>query len=169
MEIGPPPRGKQDAMPDNPRDRDVVAWSEQQAEALRRYADQHPDVAIDWPRVIDTVERAGRGLLDEIEAEIVRALYWHLMLATYPEAANRREWQAAAERGRRVSRTHMAAGTRPRIDLRRLYARAMREVRHLGPIGAAEPRALRGECPISLDEWLGEDLDAEALLRRMRA
>ena len=156
-------------MPDNPRDRDVVAWSEQQAEALRRYADQHPDVAIDWPWVIDTVERAGRGLLDEIEAEIVRALYWHLMSATYPGAANRREWQAAAERGRRVSRIHMAAGPRPRIDLRRLYARAMREVRHLGPVGATEPRALRGECPISFDDWLGEDLDAEALLRRMRA
>ena len=63
--------------------------------ALRR-ADQHPDVAIDWPRVIDTVERAGRALLNEIEAEIVRALYWHLMSATYPGAANRREWEATA-------------------------------------------------------------------------
>jgi hypothetical protein len=156
-------------MSDDPQDRDVVAWSERQAEALRRHADRHPDPAVDWPRVIDTVERAGRGLLDEVEAETVRALYWHLMLAAHPGAANRREWHEAAERGRRASRAHAAAGTRPRIDLRRLYARAVREVRLLGPLGGAEPRALRGECLVTLDEWLGEELDAEAMLRRMRA
>ena len=60
---------------------DIVLLSERQAEALRRLADRRPDAEVDWPRVIGTVEGAGRGLLHEVEAETVRALYWHLMLA----------------------------------------------------------------------------------------
>ena len=148
---------------------DIVLWSERQAEALRRLADRHPDAEVDWPRVIDTVGSAGRGLLHEVEAETVRALYWHLMLAAHPEAANRREWRMAAERGRRASRAHLGAGAGSRNDLRRLYARAVREVRLLGRIGAAEPMPLAGECPISLDEWMGEGADTEAVLRRLRA
>ena len=148
---------------------DIVLWSERQAEALRRLADRHPDAEVDWPRVIGTVEGAGRGLLHEVEAETVRALYWHLMLAAHPRAANRREWLEAAERGRRASRTHMKDGAKPRVELRRLYARAVREVRLLGQIGAAEPLPLLGECPISLEAWLGGDLDAEGVVRRVRA
>jgi hypothetical protein len=62
----------------------------------------------------------------------------------------------------------MEASAKARIELRRLYARALREVRVLGRIGAAEPQPLLGECPISLDEWLGADLDTEGVLRRMR-
>ena len=155
-------------MPDELLGEDIVRWSERQAEALRRVADRHPDVEVDWPRVIETVESAGHGRLHEIEAETVRALYWHLMLVAQPGARNQREWREAAERGRRASRTHMEAGAQHRIELRRLYARALREVRLLGRIGAAEPQPLLGECPISLDEWLGADLDTEGVLRRVR-
>jgi hypothetical protein len=107
--------------------------------------------------------------LHEAEAETVRALYWHLMLAAHPGAANRREWRAAAERGRRASRAHLGTGAGSRIDLRRLHARAVREVRLLGRIGAAEPMPLAGECPFSLDEWMAEEPDTEPLLRRLRA
>lgn len=156
-------------MPDDFRDSDMVLWSERQAAALRRYAERHPDAGVDWPRVIDAVEAAGRGMLREVEAETVRALHWHLMLAAYPRAANREEWRQAAERGRRASRVHAAEGTAPRIDLRRLYARAVREVRLLGRIGEAGPSAVSVECPLLLDEWLGEELDTEAVLRRVRA
>ena len=148
---------------------DIVLWSQRQAEALRRMADRHPEAGVDWPRVIDTVESAGHGRLHEVEAEIVRALYWHLMLAAHPGAMNRREWREAAERGRRVSRAHVEAGAQARVELRRLYARAVREVRLLGQIGAAEPLPLLGECPISLEEWLGGDLDTEGVVRRVRA
>ena len=150
-------------------DADILLWSERQAAALRRLAERHPDAGVDWPRVIDTVEGAGRGLLHEVEAETVRALYWHLMLAAHPRAANRREWLEAAERGRHASRAHMEAGARSRVELRRLYARAVREVRLLGPICAAEPLPLLGECPIFLDEWLSGDLDTESVVRRVRA
>ncbi len=148
---------------------DIVLWSERQAGALRLLAERHPDAEVDWPRLIDMVESSGRGLLHEVEAETVRALYWHLMLAAHPRAANRREWLEVAERGRRASRAHVEAGAKPRVELRRLYARAVREVRLLGQIGAAEPLPLPGECPISLDEWLGGDLDTEGVVRRVRA
>jgi hypothetical protein len=151
------------------RDADVVLWSERQGAALHRLAEREPDVGVDWARVVEAVEGAGRALLREAEAEAVRALYWHLMLAAHPDAANRGEWRAAAERGRRASRIHLGPGAEPRIDLRRLYARAVREVRLLGRIGAAEPTPLAGECPLTLDEWTGDAPDTEALLRRLRA
>ena len=150
-------------------DADILLWSERQAAALRRLAERHPEAGVDWPRVVEAVAGAGRGLLHEAEAETVRALYWHLMLAAHPDAANRREWRAAAERGRRASRGHLGPGAEPRIDLRRLYARAVREVRLLGRVGEAEPKPLAGECPISLGEWLGDGTDTDALLRRVRA
>jgi hypothetical protein len=148
---------------------DIVLWSQRQAEALRRMADRHPEAGVDWPRVIDTVESAGHGRLHEVEAEIVRALYWHLMLAAHPGAMNQREWREAAERGRRASRAHMETGAKPRIELRRLHARAVREVRLLGRFGPAEPKPLLGECSVSLDEWIGAELDTEGVLRRLRA
>jgi Domain of unknown function DUF29 len=150
-------------------DVDILLWSERQAAALRGLAERHPEAGVDWPRVVEAVEGAGRGLLHEAEAETVRALYWHLMLAAHPGAANRREWRAAAERGRRASRAHLGTGAGSRIDLRRLHARAVREVRLLGRIGAAEPMPLAGECPFSLDEWMAEEPDTEPLLRRLRA
>jgi hypothetical protein len=156
-------------MSDDPPGHDVVAWSERQAEALRTLAERHPDAGVDWPRVIEVVEGAGRGLLHEVEAEIVRALYWHLMLAAHPDAANRAEWRRAAERGRRAGRTHAAAGAAARLDLRRLHARALREVRLLGPLGGAgPPPAPRAECPLTLGEWLGEGLDTDGVVLRLR-
>jgi uncharacterized protein DUF29 len=163
--------GRRSAMREGLRgvDVDIVVWAERQAGALRRLAERQPDAGVDWTRVVEAVEGAGRSLLHEAEAETVRAFYWHLMLAAHPDAANRREWRAAAERGRRASRAHLGTGAAPRIDLRRLYARAVREVRLLGRIGAAGPAPLAGECPITLDEWTGEDPDTEALLRRLRA
>src|SRR3712207_9063434 len=78
---------------------DIVLWSERQAGALRGLADRHPDAGVDWARVIDMVESAGRGLLHEVEAETVRALYWHLMLAAHPRAANRRGWPPGGRGG----------------------------------------------------------------------
>src|SRR5919199_893014 len=71
--------------------------------------------------------------------------------------------------GGRGGRAPLGPGAEPRIDLRRLYARAVREVRLLGRVGEAEPKPLAGECPISLGEWLGDGTDTDALLRRVRA
>lgn len=155
-------------MPDDPPDGDPVLWWERQAAALRRHAERHPDAGVDWPRVIDAVEAAGRALLREAEAEAAHALQWHLMLAAHPRAANREEWRRAAERGRRASRTDAAAGLAARLDLRRLYARALREVRLLGALGEAGPPTLPAECPLTLDEWLGEDFDTEGVALRLR-
>jgi Domain of unknown function DUF29 len=166
-------------------DMDILLWSERQAEALRRLAERQPDAGVDWPRVVEAVEGAGRAVLHEAEAEVARALYWHLMLAAHPGAANRREWRAAAEagpareprppggRGRgphrpaSALRTSRAGGPPAGADRRRGAGAAGRRVpdlagrmdrrgpRHRGR--APAPPGLRPACPVAVPPagWVG--------------
>jgi hypothetical protein len=44
----------------------------------------------------------------------------------------------------------------------------LREVRLLGALDEAGPPTLPAECPLTLDEWLGEDFDTEGVALRLR-
>ena len=48
-------------MPDGLYERDILAWSEEQARLLQRLADGEPGVnaAVDWPNLIEEVEAVG--------------------------------------------------------------------------------------------------------------
>lgn len=66
-------------MPDDLYDRDVLIWSEQQAELLRRLAaGERVNDALDWPNLIEEVESVGRLELHACQSLLRQALV-HLL------------------------------------------------------------------------------------------
>jgi hypothetical protein len=56
-------------------DTDIVLWSEQQAELLRRRAtgELSNDAALDWPNIADEIEAVGSEQRHAVESLLVQA------------------------------------------------------------------------------------------------
>jgi len=55
---------------------DILAWSEQQTDLLRRHAagERANDNALDWPNILEELESVGREQLHAVESLLVQAL-----------------------------------------------------------------------------------------------
>ena len=136
--------------------RDVYAWSNEQAELLRarRFAD------LDLDHVILEIEDVGGSLYREIRSRL-RTVMEHLLKLEHSAAA---ELLAGWERTIHVQRADLAddltPSLRPRIetDLARFYEVARTEaaatLREYGETAAAD--ALPQACPYSLDQITGD-------------
>ena len=58
-------------------DTDMLAWSEHQAEQLRRHAAGANDPALDWPNIIEEIEAVGNEQLHAVTSLLVQALGTH--------------------------------------------------------------------------------------------
>lgn len=154
-------------MPDGLYERDVLTWSERQADLLRRLAaGERVNEMVDWPNVIDEVETVGRSELRSCESLLRQALVHLLKLTAWPDsqAASHRRGEiigflADAQRG-------FSPSMRQRIDLADLYATALRQVRAVTD-DAGEPRPLPETCPFRLDDLLDAGADAKTLVDRI--
>jgi hypothetical protein len=135
---------------------DIVRWSEQQAELLRRIAAGEPvNEAPDWPNIVDEVESLGRSETRACASLFVQALLHDLKLAAWPKSTAAPGWMEEARRFRWEAREAFAPSMRQRLDVTRLYADALRELRRM-------PQTIDGQaalpvpetCPMTLDELL---------------
>ncbi len=144
------------AEPSGLYERDVYAWSEEQAALLRarRFAD------LDLEHVIEEIKDVGASLYREIRSR-VRTIVEHLLKLEHAGAA---EPRAGWERTLRTQRADLAddltASLRPRIEanLPRFYEIARIEaaagLRQHGEPAAAD--ALPAACPYTLDQITGD-------------
>src|ERR1700722_9949169 len=81
---------------------DILLWSEQQADLLRRHAagERVDAAAIDWPNIVEEIEDVGRGERNSVESHLVQALLHDLKAEAWPLARDVPHWRAAA-RGHR--------------------------------------------------------------------
>jgi uncharacterized protein DUF29 len=77
-------------VPEDLYTRDVVLWSERQAEALRRLRAGERVHDLDWDNVIEEVEGLGRSETKGVRTLLVRALERLLKAAAWPGAADAR-------------------------------------------------------------------------------
>ena len=135
---------------------DILAWSEQQAELLRRHAagERANDGAIDWPNVIEEVESVGREQLHAVESLLVQALVHMLKAEAWPLSRDAPSWRAEAVRFRGDAADRFAPSMRQRIDVGRLYQRALRAVPET--IDGQPPLPVPDICPVTLDELLAD-------------
>src|SRR4051794_30133794 len=77
---------------------DIVAWSEAQADALRRRSLNE----IDWNNVIEEIEAVGRSEISAVLSALRLAMRHKLLIAHWPDHLAQRHWN-----GER--RTHLAA------------------------------------------------------------
>src|SRR4051812_39564184 len=135
---------------------DILLWSEHQAALLRRRAagELVNDADLDWPNIAEEIESVGRSELHAVESLLVQALRHMLKAEGWPLSRDAPIWRADAIDFRRQARRKFVPSMRQKIDIDSLYADAL----------AAMPESMDGqgplpvpeECPVTLDELLGE-------------
>jgi hypothetical protein len=102
-------------------DTDILLWSEQQAELLRRRAAN----ALDWDNLAEEIEGVGLSELHAVESFLVQALIHMLKAEAWPQVREAQHWQGKARRFRGDATARFVPSMRQRIDMARLYRRTL--------------------------------------------
>ena len=158
-------------MPEDLYARDVVLWSERQAEALRRLRAGERVNDLDWDNVIEEVESLGRSETKGVRTLLVRAIEHLLKAAAWPDAADAPAWRHEAGVFLRDARADWTPFMDRHLDVQRTYAQARRNVLGLA-YREGPPHPTPEACPLLLRDLLSQDeaapIDTAALAARLR-
>ena len=135
-------------------DDDILLWSEQQAERLRKAAAslRVNEDAPDWPNIIEEIEAVGRSELNAVRSLLVQALLHDLKIAAWPDSPYVRHWRTERRGFCDDAADAFAPSMRQKIDMGELYGRALRK---LPPdIDGQPPLPVPPACPVTLDDLL---------------
>lgn len=156
-------------MPDGLYDRDVLIWSEQQADLLRRLAaGERVNDAVDWPNLIEEVEALGRSELRSCGSLLRQAMAHLLKLQAWPGSRAAGHWRAETLAFLDDARASFTPSMRQRIGIGALYANALRQVQ-ADTDESGQPSGLPAACPFTLDDLLAAEPDLNALVARLGA
>jgi hypothetical protein len=137
-------------------DNDILLWSERQADLLRRVVAGEPvNASPDWPSIVDEIESVGNEQRFAVESNLVQALIHILKSAAWPLSRDVPHWQAEARVFRSNAASRFTPFMRGRIDLARIYRRALRGLPDT--IDGQTPLPIPNAYPHTLDELLAED------------
>jgi Domain of unknown function DUF29 len=138
-------------------DTDILLWSECQAELLRRRAAGKlvNEAALDWPNIAEEIESVGNEQLHAVTSLLVQALTHMLKAEAWPLSREVPHWQAEARRFRGDAADRFTPSMRQRIDLSKLYRRALRAVPET--IDGQSPLPMSEICTVTLDDLLSDD------------
>ena len=134
-------------------DTDIVLWSEQQADRLRRLARGEQPNDIDWENVVEEIESVGRSELKSATSLLRHTLEHFLKAAAWPHALSARKWVNEAFGFLDDAEDGWAPSMAQRIDLAQLYSRALDGVRRSAML-EGPPAPLPATCPVTLEELL---------------
>ena len=143
-------------MPDDLYERDILTWSEHQADLLRRVARGERVNNVDWAHVVDEIEAVGLSELSAVNSRLRLMLLHLLKLASWPDNSAVRQWhdEVAGFQAEAVQR--FAPSMRQRIDLDRLHALVLKQLQ-AADYGRSPP-AWPGACVFTLDQLLNDDV-----------
>lgn len=154
-------------------DNDILAWSEQQAEALRLLAERRdvPNV-LDLSHVVEEIEDVGRSQLQTVESHIDLILAHAIKCWADPDARSLLHWHAKIGNWQTELTRRLTASMRNRIDLDRAWQRAVRQAILDLKAQGADPaamtvRLLEIPCPLSLDDLNRDPADPAGLVERL--
>ncbi len=159
-------------MPDDLYHSDILAWSEAQADRLRRLRRGELVNDLDWERVIEEIEDVGRSEAKTVRSLLARAVEHALKAGAWPDHAAARKWRNEAASFLGQARERYEPGMAQHLDLPGLYTNALAVVRSLDMRrpGRRLPEAValapsdladRAFGPDQLLARIGEALDAE--------
>lgn len=139
---------------------DVVLWSEQQADLLRRRALGMlvNDRDLDWTNIAEEIESVGREQRHAVESLLVRALIHMLKATAWPKSAEVPHWEAEMRVFQDSARRRFVPSMRQRLDVPGLYRQALRGLPRV--IDGQAPLPVAAVCPVTLEELLAEDCAA---------
>jgi hypothetical protein len=134
---------------------DILLWSEQQRDLLRRVAAGEPvNEAPDWPNIIEEIESVANDQLHAVESRLVQALVHMLKVHAWPQSCDVPHWLAEVRGFRDDAADRFAPSMRQRIDLARIYRRALRRMPET--IDGQPPLPVPQDCRVTLDELLAD-------------
>jgi len=136
-------------------DTDILEWSGQQAELLRRLAaGERVNDQVDWDNVIEEVESVGSEQLHAVQSLLTQALIHVLKAEAWPTVRDAPNWRAEAIRFRGDAADRFSPSMRQKVDMARLYRRALRALPDT--MDGLAPLPVPDVCPVTLDEMLTE-------------
>jgi Domain of unknown function DUF29 len=138
-------------------DEDILLWSEHQAALLRRLAagEHVNDRDLDWPNISEEIEAVGRSELRACESLLMQAIVHRLKQACWPTSSELAHWREEEIRFRQEAADAFSPSMRQRIDVARIYRRAMQRLPAM--IDGNPPLSLPNEAAPALDELLAVD------------
>ena len=144
-------------------DVDFVAWTEQQAEALRAAADGSTNQPLDWENLAEEIESLGKSDRRELRSQIYRIIR-HLAKLQFSQATDPRGgWRESVKDGRQQAELVLAdsPSLKPQLDQfvceesPGATKRAVADLGEFGDVDAATRRALH-QSRYSVDQVLGD-------------
>jgi hypothetical protein len=129
---------------------DILLWSEQQADLLRRRAAN----ALDWDNLAEEIGDVGRSELHVVESLLTHALRHMPKAEAWPQHRDAPTWRADAIDFRRQAKRRFALSMRHRIDIAGLYADALAAMPET--MDELPPLAVTPTCSVTLDEMLSD-------------
>ena len=143
-------------MPDGLYERDILAWSEHQADLLRRLGRGERVNDVDWVHVAEEIEDVGLSELHSVESFLDLMLVHLLKLHAWPDGEFRAHWPGEILAFQKNPRRRFSPSMRQRIDLARIYSRALQRLPK--QIDNQLPLPVPDTCPWTLDELLSESV-----------
>jgi hypothetical protein len=143
-------------MPNDLYERDILSWSEHQADLLRRLARGERVNDVDWEHVVEEIEDVGLSELNAVRGYLRLMLVHLLKLQGWPDSGAADHWRRELVSFQSDAVQRFALSMRQRIDLASLYARALNELRDTR-FDDVSPQPWPAACPVGLDGLLNED------------
>lgn len=136
---------------------DVLLWSEQQSELLRRRAagELVNEAELDWPNIAEEIESVGRSELRACSSLLEQALLHMLKAHAWPLSRDAPGWRSDAILFRHQAADAFTPSMRQRLDIERIYRRAVSALPKT--VDGQPPLAVPEACPATLDELLGDE------------
>jgi hypothetical protein len=147
---------RQEAIMTDLYDTDILQWSEHQAALLRRRAagELVNEDELDWPNIAEEIESVGNEQLHAVTSLLVQALVHEMKAEAWPLCRDVPHWKSEALRFRGDAADRYVPSMRQRIDLARLYRRALRILPET--IDGQPPLPVPQVCQRTLEELLSE-------------
>jgi hypothetical protein len=146
-------------MPDDLYDRDILSWSEHQADLLRRLGRGEGMNGIDWAHVVEEIEDVGLSELHSVRSYLNLMLVHILKIWLSPDSQALAHWRTEVVACQKNAGRRFAPSMRQRIDLAALYEEAIEQL-DAGGLLSDSPRRLPVQCPFTLDQLLREKWNA---------
>ena len=116
-------------MPDGLYEHDVVAWSEHQADLLRRLGRGERVNDVDWANLAEEIEGVGLSELHSVESYLFQIIIHLLKLQASPESDACNHWLSEIDTFQEEAQRRFTPSMRQKLNLDALYASALRRIR----------------------------------------
>jgi hypothetical protein len=144
-------------MPDALYEHDVLAWSQHQAELLRRLGQGERVNDVDWTNLAEEIESVGLSELHAVESQLTLIILHLLKLQAWPDSGAWHHWRSEIVAFQINAQRRFTPSMRQRLNLGILYSDALKQARAGDRRNTVRPWPPAN--PFTLDQLLNTESD----------